>query len=233
MDRSETLKRMPMFAALPAGALADISRLFVEATCEAGEYIFFEGDPARRLYVVQAGEVKLIKHSESGQDVILQVFGPGEVFGGIAFLVGERYPASVQAQTDAKVLSIAGDHFRYIVNRYPEVALTIIRVLASRLQDTQEQVRQLVAERVERRLARMLLRLADQVGVPVDEGVRIDMPMTRQDLAEMTGTTLETVSRIVSRWHRKGVVKAGREEIVITYPHGLALVAEDLEEDSV
>lgn len=219
-----------MFAALPRHALTDIGRLVVESTYEAGYYIFFQGDPAHRLYVVQAGEVKLIKHSESGQDIILQVFGPGEVFGGIAFLVDRTYPASAQAQTDVKVISISGDDFRDIVHRYPDAALTIIRVLASRLLDAHEQIRQLVAERVERRLARMLLKLADQVGVPADVGVRIDMPITRQDLAEMTGTTLETVSRIVSRWRRQGIVNAGREEIIITHPHRLVLIAEDLEE---
>jgi CRP-like cAMP-binding protein len=228
MDRDEILKRVPMFAALPANALADISRLFIRTTYVAGDYIFFENDPADRLYVVQSGEVKLIKHSESGQDVILEVFAAGQVFGGIAFLVGKHYPATAQAQTDVTVLSIPSETFRDIVQRYPDVALTIIRVLGTRLMDTQEQVRQLVAERVERRLARMLLKLADQVGVAADEGVRIDMPITRQDLAEMTGTTLETVSRIISRWRREGIVEAGREEIVITHPHGLVLIAEDL-----
>lgn len=233
MDRTQTLQSVPMFAALPADALADISRRFVQVSYEAGEYTFFEGDPARRLHVVQSGEVKLVKHSESGQDVILQVFGAGQVFGGIAFLVGECYPASAQAQTDVTVLSVSGEVFREIVHRHPDIALTVIRVLGTRLMDTQEQVRQLVAERVERRLARMLLRLADQVGVPSDQGVRIDMPISRRDLAEMTGTTLETVSRTISRWRREGIVEAGREEITITWPHGLVLIAEDLEDDNL
>lgn len=231
MKESEILRRVPMFAGLSSQALSDISRFFVTATHDAGDYIFFEGDPAHRLYIVQAGEVKLVKHSAGGQDVILQVFGAGQVFGGIAFLVGKRYPASAQAQTDATILSISSETFEQIVHRYPEVALTVIRVLGTRLMDTQEQVRQLVAERVERRLARILLRLADQVGVPAERGVRIDMPITRQDLADMTGTTLETVSRTISRWRREGIVDAGREEVVITHPHGLVLIAEDLEGD--
>ena len=227
------LVRVPMFATLSADALVDISRHFVPTSYDVGEYIFFEGDLARRLYIVASGEVKLVKHSESGQDVILQVFTSGQVFGGIAFLVGKAYPASAQAQTNVTVLSISGETFREIVHRHPDIALTVIRVLGRRLMDTQEQVRQLVAERVERRLARMLLRLADQVGVPTDEGVRIGMPISRQDLADMTGTTLETVSRTISRWRREGVVEAGREEITITWPHGLVLIAEDLEEDDV
>lgn len=232
MDRSETLKRAPMFAALPASTLADIGRFFIQSTHQTGDYIFFEEDIAHRLYLVQTGEVKLIKHSAGGQAVILQVFGAGETFGGIASLVGQKYPATAQAQTDVTVLSVSGETFRQIVHRYPDIAFSIIRVMGTRMMETQEQVRQLVAERVERRLARMLLKLADQVGVPVDEGVRIDMPITRQDLAEMTGTTLETVSRTVSRWRRDGIVEAGREEITITHPHGLVLIAEDLEEDN-
>lgn len=231
MDRIETIRRVPMFAALPADVLSDIRHLFVQTSVQAGDYIFFEADLAQRLYIVQAGEVKLIKHSESGQDVILRVFAPGEVFGGIAFLTGDTYPASAQAQTDVELLSLSGEDFYEIVHRYPEVALTVIRVLARRLHDAHEQMRQLVAERVERRLARMLLKLTDQVGVAVDEGVRINMPITRQDLADMTGTTLETVSRTISRWRREGIVKAGREEIIVTHPHRLVLVAEDLEDN--
>jgi CRP-like cAMP-binding protein len=231
MNRSDVLRRVPMLAALPRDALQSISRRFTATTYESGAYIFFEGDPAQSLYVVAAGEVKLVKHSESGQDVILQVFAPGQVFGGIAFLVGSTYPASAQAQTKVEILSISAETFREIVHRYPDVALTVIRVLGRRMMDTQEQVRQLVAERVERRLARLLLRLADQVGESTDEGVRIGMRVTRQDLADMAGTTLETVSRTISRWRRDGIVQAGREEIVITWPHGLVLIAEDLEDE--
>lgn len=229
MNRSDVLRRVPMFAVLRGDVLQGIGRRFVETNYQPGEYLFFEGDPAKRMYVVAAGKVKLVKHSESGQDVILQVFTRGQVFGGIAFLVGATYPASAQAQTAVTVLSISSETFREIVHRHPDVALIVVRVLGTRLMQTQEQVRQLVAERVERRLARLLLRLADQVGEPVDDGVRIGMRVTRQDLADMTGTTVETVSRTISRWRRQGIVQAGREEIVITWPHGLVLIAEDLE----
>jgi CRP-like cAMP-binding protein len=230
MNRSEVLRGVPMFATLPGDVLQGIGRRFVETTYQPGEYVFFEGDPAQRLYVVAAGEVKLVKHSESGHDVILQVFTPGQVFGGIAFLVGATYPASAQAQTVATALSISSEIFREIVHRHPDIALAVVRVLGTRLMQTQEQVRQLVTERVEQRLARLLLRLADQVGEPVDDGVRLGMRITRQDLADMTGTTLETVSRTISKWRRQGIVQAGREEIVITWPHGLVLIAEDLED---
>lgn len=232
MNRTEVLRRVPMFAGLPADVLEDIGPLFIRSTYRAGDYVFFEGDSAHRLHIVQAGEVKLIKHSEGGQDVILRVFSAGELFGGVAFLAGMEYPASAQAQTDVKVLSVEGDTFQRIVQSYPSVAVTIIRVLAGRLEDAHEQMRQLAAERVERRLARVLLKLANQVGVSADEGVRIDMPITRQDLAEMIGTTLETVSRTISRWRRQGIVQAGREQITITRPHALVLIAEDLEEGS-
>ena len=232
LEPVDTLQRVPMFATLPAETLADISRHFVRTTYAADDYIFFEGEPSERLFIVESGEVKLIKHSESGQDIVLEVFGPGEVFGGIAFLVGKPYPATAQALTPLTTLSVSAPIFREIVHRYPDIALNVIRVLGARMMAAQEQIRQLVAERVERRLARMLLKLADQAGVAVEEGVRLDMPITRQDLAEMTGTTLETVSRIISQWRRAGLVQAGREEIIITHPHRLVLIAEDLEQEN-
>jgi CRP-like cAMP-binding protein len=100
--------------------------------------------------------------------------------------------------------------------------------MAQRLQEFQGQIRTLSTERVERRLARVLLRLVCQVGRKIEDGVLIDLSVTRQDLAEMSGTTLYTVSRILSQWERQGLVDSGRERVVIRNPHGLVMVAEDV-----
>jgi CRP-like cAMP-binding protein len=110
----------------------------------------------------------------------------------------------------------------------PGIALNAIQILAGRVRDFQDRIRELTTERVERRIARALLRLARQTGHKVDEGVLIDLPLTRQDLAEMTGTTLFTVSRTLSQWEAQGLVHAGRERVVIRFPHGLVSIAEDL-----
>jgi CRP-like cAMP-binding protein len=108
------------------------------------------------------------------------------------------------------------------------LALNTIRTMADHVRETQDLFRQLATERVEQRLARALLRLARQMGRKTDQGVLIDFPLSRQDLAEMSGTTLYTASRVLSQWEKDGLVLSGRERVVVLHPHGLVAIAEDL-----
>jgi CRP-like cAMP-binding protein len=114
------------------------------------------------------------------------------------------------------------------MERYPQISLNGLRLIAGRFRELQDRYRELATERVEQRVARALVRLTRQVGKRTEEGVLIDLPLSRQDLGEMTGTTLYTVSRIMSRWEQAGLVVTGRERIVIRNPHGLVIIAEDL-----
>ena len=114
------------------------------------------------------------------------------------------------------------------VLQLPKMALNAIQMMSDHVQEFQERFRQLATERVERRLARTILRLASQSGRKIEEGVLIDFPLSRQDLAEMCGTTLYTVSRTLSEWQVKGLVVSGRERVVVRFPHGLVRIAEDL-----
>ena len=118
-----------------------------------------------------------------------------------------------------------------LMERYPQISLNGLRLVASRFRELQDRYRELSTERVEQRVARALMRLARQAGKRTDEGVLLDLPLSRQDLGEMTGTTLYTVSRIMSRWEQYGLVVTGRERIVIRNPHGLVIIAEDLPSD--
>jgi CRP-like cAMP-binding protein len=108
------------------------------------------------------------------------------------------------------------------------MGVNALGVLASHVREFQNRYRELATERVERRLARTILRLANQTGRKIEEGVLLDLPLTRQDLAEMSGTTLFTVSRILSRWEVDGLILSGRERLVIRFPHGIVRIAEDL-----
>jgi CRP-like cAMP-binding protein len=142
------------------------------------------------------------------------------------------YPGDALALEDCSLL--VWDHASLVrlTMRHPQLALNALHWMAGRVHDLQERVRELSTERVERRLARLLLRLSRQSGRKVAEGVLIDLRMTRQDLAEMSGTTLYTVSRILSQWERDGIVDAGRERVVVRFPHGLVRIAEDIPENS-
>ncbi len=112
------------------------------------------------------------------------------------------------------------------VTRYPTFAFNAIQMMAAHTQEFQERFRQMATERVERRLAQTLIRLASQSGRKVPEGILIDLPLTRQDLGEMTGTTLYTVSRLLTQWENQGLIIADRERIVIRFAHGLVSIAE-------
>jgi CRP-like cAMP-binding protein len=114
------------------------------------------------------------------------------------------------------------------MEEHPRIALNALKYVASRLYESQDRIRELATERVEQRIARSLVRLLNQSGRRIEGGVLLDLPLSRQDLAEMTGTTLYTVSRILTRWEQEGVVKSQRQRIVVTSPHRLMALAEDL-----
>jgi CRP-like cAMP-binding protein len=119
---------------------------------------------------------------------------------------------------------------RQLLESHNQIALNALGFVASRLHDLQRRYRQAMTERVERRVARTLLRLVREAGRRVDHGVEIDFPISRQDIAEMTGTTLFTVSRLLSAWEDRGIVRSGRQRIVLTKPHALVAIAEDIPE---
>ena len=115
-----------------------------------------------------------------------------------------------------------------LMERFPSIAIKALELLGEELADIRSRYQELATERVERRVARALLRLVGQAGTKTEGGVLIDFPLSRQDLAELTGTTLHTVSRILSSWEHKGIIESGRRRIVICQPHGLVTIAEDL-----
>jgi CRP-like cAMP-binding protein len=160
--------------------------------------------------------------------VILRLVGPGEMMGGVAALGQSEYPGSAEALDDCQALSWDGAMMGQLMESIPHLAVNALRILAERTIELQNRVREMATERVERRIARALLRLTRQAGRKVEEGILIDLTLSRQDLAEMTGTTLFTVSRILSQWEQQGLVKSGRARIIIRHPHSLVAIAEDL-----
>jgi CRP-like cAMP-binding protein len=172
--------------------------------------------------------VKLSQLTPEGHQVVLRIIGPSDAFGGVAAFGGGTYPVTAEAVTHVAVLEWPGPIMATLMEKYPRLALNAVRFVAARLHELQVQYRQLATEKVERRVARALLRLVEHAGRRTDSGVLIDLPLSRQDIAQMTGTTLYTVSRIISRFEGVGLVEAGRQSIVIRNPHGLMSVADDL-----
>lgn len=211
--RLDILSLVPFFAALSPQAIKEINAQFRDQGYAAGETVYFMGDKAVQLFVVASGNVKLLRHTPSGQDVLLDMLTPGEFFGSLAVLGDHTYPDTAQAQTPACVLSIGAADFQQILESYPQVALAALNITASRLQEAHETIHQLSAYSVEQRIAAVLLKLADKLGEAKDGAVLIQMPLSRQDLAEMTGTTPETASRIISQFKQDHLILTGRRWI--------------------
>ena len=220
-------EEMPVLSSLSQLDWEKVKDLFIEKHFGKDEYIFFEGDPSSWLGVVLEGRVKMIKHSEAGKDVVLDVIAPGEMLGEVAAFNGKPCPATAQAMEPTVVASIHRDDFLRLLKQYPALALRVIEELGRRLREAQEMIKSMAVDRVERRIARILLKLAATTGSSNEEGIAIEMPLTRQDIAEMAGTTVETAIRTVSKFRKKGLVQTKQGRVVILDPHQLVRIAEE------
>lgn len=221
---------VPMFHGLQPQALAALASRMVVKRVAAGAFVFIEGQPAAAVNLVAAGEVKVIRETDEGREVILRLIEPGAIFGGAGSWGESTYPASAVAIEDAVVLQISVPAFQSVLEEHPSVALALLQEVASRLRETEARIQELHTERVERRIARTLIRIASKTGVQTERGLELGVPLTRQALADLCGTTISTASRVLSKWHREGLVEAGRERVSILHMHALVALAEDLPE---
>lgn len=223
------LAQSVLFAALGDQERSAIARQLVRRQYDKDEYLFFEGDPAEWLICVASGRVKMIKHSEGGRETILATFGPGEVVGEVGVLVGELYPATAQALEPSVTFSLRRGDYVDLLRTHSELSWALITELGRRLQRAHETVRSLAVEKVERRVARVLLRLAAASGERMTGGaVRITAPLSRQDIADMAGTVLETAIRTMSKFQKEGLVQTEEGRIVLLHPHRLVAIADEL-----
>lgn len=226
----EQLQTVGLFDGLNQPALEEIYRASRIERRNPGEFYFFQGDPADSVFVLAEGRIKLLQLTPDGQQVILRMIAPYTLFGVIASVDGATYPVTAEAVEACRALCWSHEVLRGLIARYPQIAQNVMQEMAGHVQEMQDRLREMATERVERRVARTLLRLVRAAGKRTEQGIEITMPVSRQDLAEMSGTTLFTASRIVSEWERQGLVRAGRERLVVLQPHGLVKIAEDLPE---
>jgi CRP/FNR family transcriptional regulator, nitrogen oxide reductase regulator len=195
---------------------------------EAGSFIFFESDPATEIFVLQEGQVRLLQTTPEGQQVILSYLAPGSAFGIIAALGELDYLVTAEAVSDCLVACWDRNSMYQLMLEIPRLSFNALKIFSKKIKEFQDRIRELSTERVERRIARAVLRLGRQIGRLTPEGVLIDMPISREDLGDMTGTTLFTVSRTLSKWESLGLISCSREKITIKSPHMLVSIAEDI-----
>ncbi len=222
------LARAAVFRGLSAEARADVAARARRLLLKRGQTLFAQGEPASAVFLVLRGRVKVLEATEDGQAVVLRVEGPGELLGLLAALGEAKYPVTAEALEPTQVARWPGAELSGLLQRHPAIAAAVLPVVLERLRAAQDLCRELATERVERRLARAVLRLVRRAGQRVPEGVRVDVHLTRQELAEMAGTTLFTASRLLSRWAAQGLLQTRRRRLLITDPHGLVRLAEDL-----
>lgn len=224
----EVIIRSPLFQNLEPAICAEIIDAARPFQVASGEYYFHQGEPATSFYILVKGQVKLTQITPEGHQIIIKVLGSGDGMGIIVALSEMDYPVAAEVVEDSLSLGWNRQVIRELMLRYPQLTLNGMEMIARRFAALQNRLHEMATQRVEQRVARTLLQLVRQFGKKADVGVLIDMPLSRQDLAEMTGTNLYQTSRILSKWEQAGYVQTSRKRVILCDPHQLVTIAEDL-----
>ncbi len=217
-SKAQILRSYFIFSSLNDDELSQLADLSIEHSFMPNEFIFWDGDAPDWFYIVAEGKVKVLKHSSLGKEFVIAFFSPGEMFGEVAVFENKPYPASAQAVTETKVVGVKREDFLSFLANHPQVALRIINVLAGRLRDAQGRLRDLAGERVEQRLASVLLMLSTKLGPT--------LTLTRQEIADMVGTTTETAIRVMSHLKDRGIISSVRGKVIVLDEEKLGLLGE-------
>lgn len=225
IDKS-LIRALPLFDGM---ADAQLDEILAEASSRrypAGTPVFEQGQPADQFYVLLHGRLRVTQVNAEGQQTIVRMVNPGDLFGIARALKRPDYPGTAGAVAESIALAWPMSAWDDLLKRYPTFAINAMHVMGQRLQEAHTKVRELSTEEVERRVAHTVLRLANQSGRREPGGIRIDFPVSKQDIAEMTGTTLHTVSRILSAWEAAQLVEGGRQKLLVKDPHRLLLIGD-------
>jgi CRP-like cAMP-binding protein len=225
LDRN-LIQALPLFNAMTGAELDDVIAHAKSQRIPKGVAVFREGEIANSFYVLLHGRLKVVKVTPSGQQMIVRFVNPGDIYGIAKALRRKDYPASAIAVVDSVTLVWPTEIWDSFMAEHPAFAANIMGMMGQRLQEAHTRLKELSTEEVELRVAHTVLRLITQSGRKIEEGVVVDFPITQQDIAEASGTTLHTVSRILSGWESAGLVSVERRKIVVRDVQGLSALAE-------
>lgn len=223
----DDLKKVPIFSSLSSEDMKEIQACLAREKFGKKEDIFSEGDPSDWFYILMDGKVKITKLSQDGREIILELISPPDFFGGFAVLKGFPYPANAVAMEDSEVLKISRHNLLKIIDRFPTIMYDMTSNLGNRMREFQDTLKNIALERVESRIASLIIKLADKIGdADKAKEILIDMKLTKQDIAEMVGTTVETTIRVMSRFKKSGLLSDKGGKILVKDISGLkALVS--------
>ncbi|MCP3892806.1 MAG: Crp/Fnr family transcriptional regulator [Desulfobulbaceae bacterium] len=221
-----SVEKTEIFESLSSPQFATLIKKGQQIILQPKSILFHQDDLAERCFMVNRGRLKLTMLSEQGKEVILRYLSSGELAAAIAVLRNQTYPVTAECVDETEVIGWDKPTIVALMHQYPAIAINLLGIVFDRIDDLQHRYLEMCSEHVNQRIARSLLRLMRRAGIKTPEGIHIDIPLSRQNIADYCGTTLSTVSRTLSIWEKKDWIKSGREKIIIKDPHALVLFAE-------
>lgn len=224
MNLKDFFKHIKIFSGIGEKAFSDLLANATEFKVTKSEFIFMEGDASHNVYFVMKGLVGIMRTSEEGKDTILEILFPGDIFGAVAAMRGEPYPASAQALSDCVIMKISRNIFNQFIQKNPHLYSQIMKVIGERVKSAHELIAAISTESAQKRIARIILKLIEKIYEK--KGDRFVLHFTRKDIAEMAGVTLETAIRLIKKMEKNGIVLCGRGFIEVISPEGLNRILE-------
>ena len=220
------LTHLPPFSRLDDREIRTILDQATSRRYDEGVAIFDEGAPAERFFMLLDGYVRVVRVAPTGEQVTALHIPSGQLLGIARALGRETYPATALTATESIVLSWPTRLWDGFVADYDGFATETYKTVGDRISEVHNRVVEMATQQVEQRVANALLRLINQTGRQVSDGIEIDFPITRQDLSELTATTLHTASRLLSAWEKQGLVHSKRKRIKVLDPHALVVISQ-------
>ncbi|MDE4542966.1 Crp/Fnr family transcriptional regulator [Thermoanaerobacterium sp. R66] len=215
MGDYDYLKKIPYFNVLSESSLFEINKIAVEKEYKKNTVIFYEGDEGDAIYFVKKGKVKISKISQQGREHIIRIMEDGDIFAESLLFIGGKYPATAETIEDSKIIMLKNKDVENLILNNNEVALSIIKLMAKRLQNVAVIIENLALKDSLGRTVSILLTFAREKGIQGKDGIAIELNLSRQDLANMVGTSRENMTRILSQLDKEGVIKLERHAIII------------------
>jgi CRP/FNR family cyclic AMP-dependent transcriptional regulator len=221
--KTDYIRRVPLFATLTDGEFAALEHVFVVRSYLKNQIIFMEEETGKYMYIVMGGKIKITKSTPGGKETLLAIHQAGDFFGEMALLDGKTSPATVSAMEDCRIVTINNQDFNTLLMRNDKIVKQIIQVLCSRLRQVWGQVQSLSYSTADARIKAGVLQLAQRHGVSDARGIIINLKITHQELAEMVGTSRETVTRTLARLQAEGVLQLEHRRIILLNPGALRI----------
>ena len=226
LDRS-LIQSLPVFSAMDDAELNDVTGRATALRIPKGSAVFEQGETAKAFYALLNGRLKVVKVTPDGQQVVIRFVVPGDIYGIAKALNREDYPATATALVDSVTLAWDMAVWDEFMERHPAFARNVMQMMGRRIEEAHTRLKEMATQDVEHRVAHAVLRLVSQSGRKVEEGVLVDFPITRQEIAEVSGTTLHSVSRVLSAWENAGLVVVGRQKVIVCDLERLSRIAEE------